>query len=72
MQPAFEVAGVLNACWPEVQYEGRFNTWQLRTLDAIKRCRTAALGSHVDGCTACGHLSISYNPACAGPQPPLP
>ena len=73
MVPAFEVAGVLNAHWPQVQHKGRFNTWQLRTLDAIKRCRTAALGSHVDGCTACGHLSISYNscrnrhcPRCQG------
>ena len=73
MAPAFEVAGVLNAHWAQVQYSSRFNTWQLRTLDAIKRCRTASLGSHVDGCTSCGHLSISYNscrnrhcPKCQG------
>jgi hypothetical protein len=73
MAPAFEVAGVLNAHWSQVQYSGRFNTWQLRTLDAVRRCRTASLGSHVDGCTSCGHLSISYNscrnrhcPKCQG------
>ena len=47
MQPLHEVAGVLNTHWPSVQQSGRFNTWQLRTLDAIKRCRTAALGAHV-------------------------
>jgi hypothetical protein len=75
MAPDFEVADVLNAHWPQVQYSGRFNTWQLRTLDAIKRCRTAAPGSHVDGCTSCGHLRISYNscrnrhcPKCQGAQ----
>jgi hypothetical protein len=25
------------------------------------RCRTAALGGHVDECTRCGHRAISYN-----------
>lgn len=72
MQPAFEVADVLNAHWPAVQHSN-FNTWQLRTLDAVRRCRTASLGSHVDGCPSCGHLRISYNscrnrhcPKCQG------
>jgi len=39
----------------------QFNNWQLRTLDAIRRCRTASLGGHVDLCTSCGHVRISYN-----------
>jgi hypothetical protein len=30
-------------------------------LRAIARCRTAALGGHVDRCDACGHQAISYN-----------
>lgn len=60
MQPLYEVAGVLNAHWPGVQ-QLKLNTWQLRTLHAVRRCRTAALGAHVDGCTSCGHLRISYN-----------
>lgn len=74
MQPALEVADVLNAHWPAVQYS-RLNTWQLRTLDAVRRCRSASLGSHIDGCTSCGHLRISYNscrnrhcPKCQGAQ----
>ena len=73
MQAAFEVANVLDAHWSAVQQSGWFNTWQLRTLDAVKRCRTASLGSHVDGCTSCGHVRISYNscrnrhcPKCQG------
>jgi len=61
MQPEYEVAGVLNAHWPAVQQSAKFNTWQLRTLDAVRRCRSATLGAHVDGCTSCGHLRISYN-----------
>jgi hypothetical protein len=34
---------------------------QLRAMSAIERCRTAALGGHVEQCDACGHRRISYN-----------
>lgn len=34
---------------------------QRRALSAIERCRTAALGGHLDVCTACGHERPSYN-----------
>jgi predicted RNA-binding Zn-ribbon protein involved in translation (DUF1610 family) len=34
---------------------------QRSVLRAIARCRTAALGGHVDRCGACGHQTISYN-----------
>ena len=48
--------------------------WQHRkVLDAIVRCRTAALGAHRDQCPRCGHQAISYNscrnrhcPRCQG------
>ncbi len=70
-----EVADVLDAHWPQVEQLATINSWQLRTLSAVRRCRTAALGSHVDGCTSCGHLRISYNscrnrhcPKCQGRQ----
>jgi hypothetical protein len=33
----------------------------LRVLRAIERCRTAALGGHVDRCTGCGRRAISFN-----------
>lgn len=42
-------------------------------LSALEKCRTAALGGHVDECDSCGHLRISYNscrnrhcPKCQG------
>ncbi len=44
MKPLHEVADVLNAHWNEVTTNGQFNTWQLRTLNAVRRCRTAAMG----------------------------
>jgi hypothetical protein len=49
-------------------------TWlHLKVLTAIDRCRTAALGGHVDQCSRCGQRAISYNscrnrhcPKCQG------
>ena len=73
MAPRHEVADILNSHWQQIKENGKLNGWQLRTLDALRRCRTAALGSHVDGCTECGHLCISFNscrnrhcPKCQG------
>jgi hypothetical protein len=68
----FEVAHVLDKLGNGVENLG-LNSWQLRTVSAIKRCRTAALGGHIDACDACGNISISYNscrnrhcPKCQG------
>lgn len=37
-------------------------TWpQVKVLNAIERCRTAALGGHRDQCARCGHQALSYN-----------
>ncbi len=75
MKAAYELADVLEAHWSAVQSNGMFNSWQLRTMDAVRRCRTASLGGHIDGCTSCGLLRISYNscrnrhcPKCQGRQ----
>lgn len=61
MRPAFEIATVINAQWQALLRAPHFNAWQLRTLDAIRRCRTASLGGHIDLCTNCSHTRISYN-----------
>lgn len=72
MQPLFEVADVLRKTGSKIETYG-LNTWQLRTLYAIKKCRTAQLGGHIDACDNCGNLTISYNscrnrhcPKCQG------
>ena len=37
-------------------------SWKhVKVLRAIERCRTAALGAHLDECTRCGYRAISYN-----------
>ena len=73
MKPAYEVADVLRAHWQEVETHPQINKWQLRTLGAVKRCRSAELGWHLDACTNCGTIRISYNscrnrhcPKCQG------
>jgi hypothetical protein len=75
MKAQFELADVLNGHWSEVEKSAHINGWQLRTLGAIKRCRTAELGGHLDACTACGTIRISYNscrnrhcPKCQGKE----
>jgi hypothetical protein len=37
VRPVFEVADVINTPWQELLRSQRFNAWQLRTLDAIRR-----------------------------------
>jgi Putative transposase/Transposase zinc-binding domain len=37
------------------------STAQRRVMTAIERCRTAALGGHVEQCDQCGHQRISFN-----------
>ena len=75
MKATHEVADVLEAHWPQVCDSSSFNSWQWRTLNAVRRCRTAALGGHIDGCSSCGHIRISYNscrnrhcPKCQGTE----
>ena len=69
------MADVLRIHWSEVVCHPHINSWQLRTLGAIKRCRTAEMGGHVDACTSCGTVRVSYNscrnrhcPKCQGRQ----
>ena len=44
-----------------VSHAGHVSLGQLKVMSAIERCRTAALGGHVERCEACAHLRISYN-----------
>ena len=59
-QPQYEIADILNKLGDKLEDLG-FNAWQLRTLFALKKCRTSALGGHIDACDECGNISISYN-----------
>jgi len=74
-RPTLEVADILRASGNSFWQRHRSHyAWQHRkVIDAIVRCRTAALGGHRDQCTGCGHQAISYNscrnrhcPKCQG------
>ena len=62
-RPAVEVADILHTQGDRFLEKNR--SWlsyqQLSVLRAIARCRTAALGGHIDSCPRCGHRAISYN-----------
>ena len=62
-RPTLEVADIVRASGNRFwEHYGSHLAWQHRkVLDAIVRCRTAALGGHRDQCIRCGHQAISYN-----------
>ena len=74
-RPTLEVADIIraagNSFWE--QHSSHLAWPHRKVLDAIVRCRTAALGGHRDQCTSCGHQAISFNscrnrhcPKCQG------
>ena len=74
-RPTLEVADIVRAVgnrfWEK--HKSHFAWVHRKVLDAIVRCRTAALGGHRDKCVRCGHLTASYNscrnrhcPKCQG------
>lgn len=74
-RPPLEVADVIRAAGPVFidRAQTSFDRQRWKVLIAILRCRTAALGGHIDQCSRCGHCAISYNscrnrhcPKCQG------
>jgi hypothetical protein len=62
-RPPLEVADLVRAAGGAfIERSRKWITWKhVKVLLAIRRCRTAALGGHLDECTRCGHRAISYN-----------
>ena len=63
-RPQLEVADIIRSAGADfIQRNRSWLRWtHLKVLRAIARCRTAALGGHIDQCTRCGHrATISYN-----------
>jgi hypothetical protein len=74
-RPTLEVADILRACGSSFleRHGSHLASQHRKVMDAIVRCRTAALGGHLDRCSGCGHQAISYNscrnrhcPKCQG------
>ena len=62
-RPPFEVADIVRTAGPQFrQRYWRALTWpQIKVLNAIVRCRTAALGGHRDQCDHCGYQATWFN-----------
>ncbi len=74
-RPTLEVADIVRAAGDSFwdKHKSHYAWVHRKVLDAIVRCRTAALGGHLDKCTRCGHQAISFNscrnrhcPKCQG------
>lgn len=72
MWSKYKVADVLNQHQDHLE-KRCLNSWQSRTLHALRKCRTAALGGHIDKCDHCNKIHLSYNscrnrhcPTCQG------
>ena len=62
-RPPLEVADLIRSAGAAfIERNRKWISWKhIKVLLAIARCRTAALGGHLDECTRCGHRAISYN-----------
>src|SRR5580700_10043391 len=60
-RPPLEVADLIRAAGDAFLERNRhWLRWKhIKVLLAIRRCRTAALGGHLDECTRCGHRATS-------------
>jgi len=64
IRPPLEVADLVRTAGTAfIERNRQWIRWaHIKVLLAIARCRTAALGGHIDECTRCGHrAAISYN-----------
>jgi Putative transposase/Transposase zinc-binding domain len=62
-RPPLEVADLIRTAGAAfIERNRQWLSWKhIKVLLAMARCRTAALGGHLDQCTRCGHRAISYN-----------
>jgi hypothetical protein len=62
-RPTLEVADVFRRYGDTYRDEAGASlaTAQRRVMTAIERCRTAALGAHVEQCDTCGHTRVWFN-----------
>jgi hypothetical protein len=61
VRPQFEVSQIIDRFGAQFIEQCQPNSFAVRTLDALLKCRTSALGGHKDICDCCGKQRISYN-----------
>jgi len=68
-----ELSAVIEKFLPGLNAKRKFPAHTLRTLDALKKCRTEYMGGHIEACQGCGQVRTAYNscrnrhcPKCGG------
>ena len=71
--PKLTLQQILNEHLKNLILEDKFNSYEVRILQALKACKTAKLGSHTEACDSCGVVKVHYNscgnrhcPGCQG------
>ncbi|MBN4081529.1 IS91 family transposase [bacterium AH-315-C07] len=71
--PKYEVADIIGKYGQSYKESNKLQLCELKVMSAIKICRTAVLGGHIDQCDKCGHERNAYNscrnrhcPKCQG------
>ena len=72
-KPKITLQQILNKHLDEFIIAGKFNAYEVRILQALKKCKTDQLGSHTQACDSCGIVKVHYNscgnrhcPGCQG------
>lgn len=60
-RPRYDIADIVRDHRLDLEKQYRLSRSQKRVLTAISRCRTAALGGHLEVCTGCGREHPVYN-----------
>ena len=73
MKWQYSVNQIIEQHWQNIQQSPLFTSFDLYHLNQLRKCRTAALGGHINACDQCGHFQIAYNscrnrhcPSCQG------
>ena len=61
MRPKYELADVISRFGPGLLAKRKLSPLQLKVLEKIAQCRTAALGGHEEVCDHCDNVRYSYN-----------
>ncbi|MDR2569516.1 MAG: IS91 family transposase [Oscillospiraceae bacterium] len=56
-----EVQDIINLYGNQFRQSHSLSFNQHKAMNAIRKCRTADLGAHIDACDSCGCVDISYN-----------
>jgi predicted Zn-ribbon and HTH transcriptional regulator len=56
-----EVQDILSQYMGSYLKEHSLSSHTLKTVNALTKCRTSALGGHATICEDCGHMQMSYN-----------